>query len=379
MVVICVGWLDNRISALGFISSWARENNNWLVIGVTRRKTIFLKRSDMDGGNAKNMKRHIAVEKPSDWPLNDFEDLLERTKDAVVSFMDTPGFETREVLVSLINAHDYNQQSIFGEDRISNYEVATLNFLFERSLMICLPSLRCFLYSFIGLRTRMQKMLHFMSKSVPELGGVVPLNIEAYENGLHPTLRVYYKIYQLYTVCKEHSFAEELCLSVEAMIYQNNTDCDCREKLDSFERAFTTIIHDISFSRGNKAEDIWFFDRNEILSIFSAQGKMLSILKKNPSQRPLRTMIMSEIGNFVLRSRNDYSIDCIHKYISEKTSADSFINNEIWMSSIERLNDSREGRVIKEVLSDDSWEKAPWFDNSISLEKKEIVLRVFLF
>ena len=149
----------------------------------------------------------VLVDKPHDWPLNAFEDLLDRIQKATSSFIENPGFQTREVLVSLINAHDYNQQSVFGEDRVSEYEVAVLNHLYEQSLMLCYPTLRCFLYSFIGLRTRMQKMLHYMSLNIPDLGEALPLNVDSYENGLIPTLFFYYKVYQSYTVNKEHSFS----------------------------------------------------------------------------------------------------------------------------------------------------------------------------
>lgn len=316
--------------------------------------------------------RYTMIEKPSDWPLNACEDLLERIQKSVSSLIDNPGFETREVLVSLLNAHDFNQQSVYGEDRISDYEVAVLNSLFEKSMIMCLPSLRCFLYSFIGLRTRMQKMLHLMSKTIPELVEVLPLDVNAYEKGLFPTLFIYYKVYQHYTVRKEHSFSEELCLFAEEQIKQNDSGEDYKKRLDVFERCFTTIIHDISFSRGNKTEDIWKFGREELLEILTVQAKILNILKKNPAERPLRTILMAEIGNYILRSRNEYAAGYIYKYISKEVAFNSFMNNEIWMSSIEKLNDSREGAVVKEVLADDSWDKVVWFDNTISFEKKRL-------
>lgn len=314
----------------------------------------------------------VLVEKPHDWPLNAFEDLLDRIQKATSSFIENPGFQTREVLVSLINAHDLNQQSYFGEDRISEYEVAVLNHLFEHSMMLCYPTLRCFLYSFIGLRTRMQKMLHYMSLNIPELGEALPLNVDSYEKGLIPTLFLYYKVYQSYTVNKEHSFSEELCISAQEYIGFNSSDEDYRNRLDIFERGFTTIINDISFSRGNKAEDIWFFDRKELYSIIAVQAQMLSILGRNPSERPLRTMLMAEIGNYILRSRNDYNSDRLYKYISEDVSQISFQNCEIWMNSINMLNDSREGRVLEEVFADDSLIKPSWASDSISFEKKRL-------
>lgn len=314
----------------------------------------------------------VLVDKPHDWPLNAFEDLLDRIQKATSSFIENPGFQTREVLVSLINAHDYNQQSVFGEDRVSEYEVAVLNHLYEQSLMLCYPTLRCFLYSFIGLRTRMQKMLHYMSLNIPDLGEALPLNVDSYENGLIPTLFFYYKVYQSYTVNKEHSFSEELCIFAQECIDSNSSDEDYRNRLDVFERSFTTIINDISFSRGNKAEDIWFFDRKELYSIIAVQAQMMNILGKNPAERPLRTMLMAEIGNYILRSRNDYNNDRLYKYISEDVSRISVQNCEIWMSSIDMLNDSREGRVLEEVFADDSLVKPSWVSDSISFEKKRL-------
>ena len=160
------------------------------------------------------MSKHtsVKIKKPDDWPLNAFEDLLERIQKALIEFVDNPGFQTREVLVSLINAHDFNQQSALGEYRITDYEVALLNYLFMKSMEICYPPLRCFLYSFIGFRTRMQKMFYLASQNVPGFDVVLPINIEAYEKGLHPTLIQYYKQYQYYIIYKENTFSEVLCL-----------------------------------------------------------------------------------------------------------------------------------------------------------------------
>lgn len=313
----------------------------------------------------------VKIEKPENWPLNAFEDLLERVQTAMIKFLDNPGFQTREVLVSLINAHDFNQQSVFGDYRIVDYEVAILNFLFMKSLEICYPSLRCFLYSFIGFRTRMQKMIHLASQNIPEIDEALPINIEAYENGLHPTLFQYYKQYQYYTINKENTFSEVLCL------FANNEINYCTENknvksLEIFERSFTTIFNDISFARGNKAEDIWRFDRKELISLFSVQAQMLNVLGRKPSERPLRTMLIAEIGNYLLRSRNHYNHDLIYKYISEENAALSFKNCEIWMSAVEKLNDSREGKVIEEVFADRKWIKASWVSDSISFKKKRM-------
>ena len=117
----------------------------------------------------------------------------------VHEFIEEPGYVKRENLISRISNYDLNERAFIGKYRISEYEVGKINGIYSRSLMILLPAPRCYLYSFIGERARMQKM---MSYTMSMVGGEESshVDIKAYETGLYLPLRLYYFAYLAYTV-----------------------------------------------------------------------------------------------------------------------------------------------------------------------------------
>ena len=99
--------------------------------------------------------------KPNDWPVNMAEESLDAISKALDEFIEEPGYVKRENLISRISNYDLNERAFIGEYRISEYEVGKINGIYSRSLMILLPAPRCYLYSFIGERARMQKMMSY--------------------------------------------------------------------------------------------------------------------------------------------------------------------------------------------------------------------------
>ena len=69
---------------------------------------------------------------------------------------------------------------------------------------------------------------------------------------------------------------------------------------------------------------------------------------------------MTQLSNFILKSRNNYNEDYICKYISEDVARESIKNHEIWMRKTQDLNDEREQKVIPELFEDSSWIKVNW-------------------
>ena len=69
---------------------------------------------------------------------------------------------------------------------------------------------------------------------------------------------------------------------------------------------------------------------------------------------------MTQLSNFILKSRNNYNEDYICKYLSEDVARESIKNHEIWMRKTQDLNDEREQKVIPELFEDSSWIKVNW-------------------
>lgn len=104
---------------------------------------------------------YCIAQKPDDWPVNMAEQSLDIVLKALNDFIEKPGYVTKENLISLVSDFDLNERDFIGQYRICEYEVSQINEIYHRSLMIRLPSSRCYLYRFIGERARLQKMIAY--------------------------------------------------------------------------------------------------------------------------------------------------------------------------------------------------------------------------
>ena len=68
--------------------------------------------------------------KPSDWPVNDREAMLENIYNAAEEFKNNPGYKAKELVLSLVSEHDLNQRSYIGEHRVTEFEVQLINILY---------------------------------------------------------------------------------------------------------------------------------------------------------------------------------------------------------------------------------------------------------
>lgn len=89
------------------------------------------------------------------------------------------------------------------------------------------------------------------------------------------------------------------------------------------------MLNDMSYFHGNKKEEIWKFDRNELAELFSLEAELIRLTSQTATTRPLRGVLMTQISNFILKSRHDYNEDYICKYISENVAITSYMNHEV--------------------------------------------------
>lgn len=317
------------------------------------------------------------AEKPKDWPVNAREEDLELISEATEEFDKNPNYITKERLISLYSNYDLNQTAAIGQHRITDYEVATINHLFVWGLARMLPSLRCYLYNLVGQTARMQKMYSWCTSVINENETI---RVRAYENGLILPLRLYYFAYQSFNVDKDKPFADKiievvsgmkdtiLSISKENLTEENKKaeltklELDERKKEALFElsSSYCTMLNDLSNFHGNRKEAIWKFDRVELFKLFNLEAKLFDLTKQNPSERPLRGVLMTQISNYILKSRHDYNEDYICKYVSSNAAESSYSNHEIWMRRVQDLNDQREGKVIKELFDNRDWIQVNW-------------------
>lgn len=297
----------------------------------------------------------MSENRPDDWPQNAREGRLDCIWDKLDDFEKNPTYKTREILLSLVNDSDLNQFASYGLVRFTEYEAEIINLIYARATQDQINSVKVYLYSIITEATRLQKI---MSWSSPIIGKNEEdtYRIKPYEEILMLPLKLYHFAYQKYTVLKDATFADQL-MSVVKEVYD---DCKSEAEVDRIAYAFSAMLNDLSYMRGGKKEKIWELERDELYSLFEMEAKLLKKSNQNPVTRPTRGVLMTQISNFILKSRNDYNQDYICKYLPREVAADSVNNHEIWMRKTQNLNDKREQKVILELFSDESWINYTW-------------------
>lgn len=293
--------------------------------------------------------------RPHDWPQNGREARLDCIWDCLNEFEKNPSYKTREVLLAVVNDNDINQFTSYGLMRFTEYEVELINLIYMKATLFQINSVKVYLYDLITEATRLQK-IHSWSYHIITDDNNSGYRIPVYEDGLLLPLKLYHFAYQKYTVFKTGSFVEQLLSVVKEIIDVSQN----KDEIDAISSAYISMLNDISYMRGNKKEKLWEFDRDELLALFEMEAKLLRKNGENPTNRPTRGVLMTQISNFILKSRNNYNQDYICKYVSAEVAKSSVNNHEIWMAKTENLNDEREQKVIPELFDNDSWISYTW-------------------
>lgn len=74
---------------------------------------------------------------------------------------------------------------------------------------------------------------------------------------------------------------------------------------------------------GNLRDGIWKFERDELKKLFALEARLIELNKQSPVVRPLKGVLMTQLSNFILKSRNNYNEDYICKYLSEDVARES--------------------------------------------------------
>lgn len=295
-------------------------------------------------------------EKPDDWPANNREIKLDAIYSMLQKFKDEPNYKNRELLISLASDHDLNETNSLGLMRITEYEVGLINCIYILSNVYQINSVKVYLYDLISETTHIKKLV---DQCNPALGindseeGV----IDPY-NGLELSLKLYYFAYHNY-IYNKGSFCDELINIVKDILNYTNQ----KEEFDSITKAYVSMMNDISYMRGSKRQSIWKFNRKELFDLFTLEAKLLKLNHESAIKRPTKGVLMTQISNFILKSRNGYNEDYICKYVPVEVARQSIYNHEIWMRKTSLLNDEREQKVVPELFEDSSWIDYDWVKN----------------
>lgn len=299
-------------------------------------------------------------DKPSDWPANNREFMLDNIYRATEKFKETPGYRTKELLLSMVSEYDLNQRSYEGLYRVTEFEVGLINILYLTGAAYQINALKVYLYEVVGDTTRMQKMVSWFAPTLGDNNLLSDtLTVKAYDNLLLLPLKLYHYAYQKFNVEKEKSFTDQIVEIINNMLNEDSSEL----MVSSLTQAYISMLNDLSYMHGTKRENIWKFSREELTKLFYLEAKLIRMNHQSPVIRPLKGVLMTQISNYILKSRNNYNEDYICKYISPATAKLSCRNHQIWMQKTKYLNDEREQKIILELFDDDIWINYSWIRN----------------
>ncbi len=294
--------------------------------------------------------------KPSDWPANEHEFLLEQLGDCLKEFEKKPTYKNREILISLISRHDLNQSVARGLLRVTEYEVDLINTLYLKGKFYQMNSLITYLYDIITQITRLYKIASWCG---PTAHDEDCLRIHPFEENLLLPMRFYHLAYQIYTVEKQKTFAKQLIEIVESLVHPNRNE----EEINNITYAYSAMLYDISNMHGRKSEKLWEFNREELFELLKLEAKLLKLNDQPANISPTKGVLMMQISNFILKSRHGYNENYICKYLPKSVASESIVNHQIWMKKTELLNDDREQKAVPELFGDPSWIDYDWAKN----------------
>lgn len=289
------------------------------------------------------------IKKPQDWPQNNREAHLTNILNVCEKFINEPSFYHKELLFSLIDTSDMNEINDIGLVRLTSYECAILNQLYYYASTTCCFDLKMYLYAHIARYTQQHVMLYKMNY----LTGIqVDFYCEEYLS-LIPPLKLFYVSYNNYHYDKKGSFCDALISQVKLLMKTTYP-------IDSLCSDFIMLFHELSYANSIAFTKEFCFNRTEIIKLFELEAQLIKLSNTNIMERPIYGVLKMTIKGWILKSRNNYRYGYLYKCISENNTNKAFLNQEIWMSKTDLLNDKREQKVINELFKNKQWLNFSW-------------------
>ena len=107
-----------------------------------------------------------------------------------------------------------------------------------------------------------------------------------------------------YNWYKKRNFVDQIIKTVTDIVTNSTEDI-----YKDYTVGFITLLNDISYFRGKKKNNIWAFTRDELAKLFSFEAHIIKKNGENPFARPLKSVLMTTISNYILKSRYNYNDD----------------------------------------------------------------------
>lgn len=295
---------------------------------------------------------------PVDWPANTYEQRLSLLIDLFDEFLDKPSYLTRERLVAAATSSDLNDNKFKGTVRFTKYEVCLINTLYLFAIRSNVGSVINYLYLVVMRKTRIFNMsLHTAVELKDDKKFIEQINL--YKEGLYPSLKLFHLIYEIFNIEKCSSFYDQTVRIVKGYL----EECNDSKFISNLTFSYSQMLKDFSTMHGLESLKILEFNREELYNLFEFEAKLFKLNNQKVSESPTRGMLMMQISNLILKSRNGYNQDYICKYISKENSIKAIENIQLWMSDISNLNDKNEQWSFLKFLESEKHDEFKWANN----------------
>ena len=299
----------------------------------------------------------IAFQKPNKWPRNTRELRLDQIDKAIGDFQKDPNYASRERLVSLSFDYDANQIGSIGDmSGVSPYEISLVQNIYKAGSFHNILSLRILALRVIAEWVLMDRMVLRFEGFLRSQCDRVPCRASDWFRYLGLNFQLLYTAIDNYQDTKSTRMSDILIVLASDLMKMHNTE----HAYGRIAHDFILLIYDLSCTLGSKHDQMFEFTREEIERLTEFEANLLKRVKCTPFGNHLKGVLMIQISNFILKSREGYAKGFSCKYISESNARSAIGNGEIWVKKIPLLNDEREGCVVEELMKDDSWIELDW-------------------
>lgn len=299
----------------------------------------------------------VAFQKPNKWPRNTRELRLDQIDKAIGDFQKDPNYASRERLVSLSFDYDANQIGSIGDmSGVSPYEISLVQNIYKAGSFHNILSLRIFALRVIAEWVLMDRMVLRFEGFLKSQRARVPCKASDWFRYLGLNFQLLYTAIDNYQDTKSTRMSDILIALASDLMKIHNTEY----AYGRIAHDFILLIYDLSCTLGSKHDQMFEFTREEIKRLTEFEANLLKRVKCTPFDGHLKGVLMIQISNFILKSRDGYAKGFSCKYISENNARSAIGNGEIWVKKIPLLNDEREGCVVEELMKDDSWIEQDW-------------------
>lgn len=305
-----------------------------------------------------NMLRHyekILVQLDNPRIANKLELRNERILVAVREFYEKPSHPRKEEVLRLVTQASASEIDIRGKhvgctDRFN----VVLSLIYLYGYLMRFPELKLYAYRCLVVIAISEHTLESLSKEIGfEYTPYSSANLSA-------NLLIYYHAYCWFRYTDEY---ESLFSAIVDVVDSCGPRLDKEKDFGSKFEAMR-IIYDLALTTGFDELDCYHsYLRDDISHIFAGFSRWLH---EYPSligtPYSFCTRISVILASMILRLRNKLDNFPVIKYVKDEPLESSFNNNQVWMSTIEKLNDPREGKVFEEMLSEEGalhykWQK----------------------